>query len=1164
MMNDEKKNCWKLIGPLSFIVLFIYYGYVEKIQANVFEEIQNNVEEQVSTLNASEEEIITLKDEDYDFDALYLYVPMVLKAPERMIAHEKVIVPVRLQLTQDGLTVRRENASNDDMPFLKIGGRHFDPRCRQHFSKTCIQENGTSLSWHEKRFLLLKLQEMTFFSPYSISKPFDPMAIWNVDDFPCLRKMDSDLEHYSIEKETISFQVKNTYRISPSVSCMPNIEHIGRSGEVFQVVFKHTFKRLSDLASVDYQKIDYPYLDQRTFGFFETRLSYGYNGNNYLMRWNPHRKIIQFHLSDFFNDTKQKRMKEITYSVFDRVNQALDQAKTGLQVELLESSEKQFGDLSVNMVQLFSEYKQGPLGGKALIVDNPLTGEIVQADIVMYTSLYSEDVPQTWNEMRDIARFEKRNQQAEYLLNDDNSVEENFVELSKKHKIGETVPNHFPPLNSFETTSDAVGVPAEGRNSNVCAYNISNFSVAKSLISRISELSEVFDEHGVFKKWHELGQEEQKIAKEIIVSSIYGQFLLHEIAHVLGLRHNFLGSFDEKNFYSLEEAKELGLESAPPYSSIADYLVRDDLSNNVGVYGKYDIAALRFGYAREVEVYKGNSETETEFISVGKSLQDAASRGFRFKTYLYCNDEQVESIAYCNKGDKGTNVSDVARNQLKANDIYYKKKNFRNDRHFISSDDVEKYVQKRRRFFNSLNGLYDLWYDLVYSHGMRTMVYGCPSSPGRPLSPRCKEINRHRDAINMAGDFLLKTLAEPEYSCIHTNIIDDNAPPVFTTMVYIYHQLESNVAYVPKSCFDPVVKNYFARHRRKVIAEGGRYINSFNDAYGLYTIGNWMDRFLAVNALFKRSHAGGGLADHPVFGPKIAGVFSHLLLGDPAILSGSFRQENGEEIILDYILPSTQALSGPFGKGSDRIRQFFDLPETDSSWYVKSLLQQVVNSGSDYETQNLYTIRRNDIAEGVPSGNLAYFTLNDTVYSASPTNFMAYKMINAYHDFIFLRRLTREVMETSVERRNLPARIPNDLDEDLQAIYNLEDGHIDYLLSVARRGEILDFQRLLGRYNYPLGIMLYRGHILGEKKLRRVRSIRRNQAIPTEFLPLCYSGTPPCPWGDVIGDENVDSDIFKLYNTDLETVKNFLSGELEMSVRIFLSRINLFPDHVSY
>lgn len=115
----------------------------------------------------------------------------------------------------------------------------------------------------------------------------------------------------------------------------------------------------------------------------------------------------------------------------------------------------------------------------------------------------------------------------------------------------------------------------------------------------------------------------------IIKDSLYTAVFAHEVGHSLGLMHNFGGSDDVVNYFDdywklrtadgtvkprlldpMTDAERDGKIYNYGYSSIMDYAGRYTIDG--GGVGKYDRAAMLFGYANKVEVFldAGNKANE--------------------------------------------------------------------------------------------------------------------------------------------------------------------------------------------------------------------------------------------------------------------------------------------------------------------------------------------------------------------------------------------------------------------------------------------------------------------------------------------------------------------------------------------------------------------------
>lgn len=190
----------------------------------------------------------------------------------------------------------------------------------------------------------------------------------------------------------------------------------------------------------------------------------------------------------------------------------------------------------------------------------------------------------------------------------------------------------------------------------------------------------------------EIAKSEDEMSDVDLLVRIYKPTLAHEIGHNLGLRHNFIGSYDKANFKFNESDA-----SKRDYSSVMDYMTTDHMTYD-GL-GPYDVAALRSAYTGLLELAdEGLSRISDTTKIVAKKfihvddykkelgisswlkLNEEVLARIPLKKYLFCSDEDAGVNPTCNRFDLGSSPIEVVNNIIKEYRATYGFRNFRLDR----------------------------------------------------------------------------------------------------------------------------------------------------------------------------------------------------------------------------------------------------------------------------------------------------------------------------------------------------------------------------------------------------------------------------------------------------------------------------------------------------
>jgi hypothetical protein len=165
------------------------------------------------------------------------------------------------------------------------------------------------------------------------------------------------------------------------------------------------------------------------------------------------------------------------------------------------------------------------------------------------------------------------------------------------------------------------------------------------------------------------------------VDEYYQHVLWHEFGHNLGLRHNFMGSVDQRNFptYTDDAGDHYGMMT----SSVMEYWDHNFDSAFHQGWGPYDRAALAWLYTNTARHGESSSGAGTLSVSGQKSKTEPWNDPLGFRddgteiNFLFCTDENVTRTPLCQRFDYGITPAQITSAFVDSYDWLYQIRNQR-------------------------------------------------------------------------------------------------------------------------------------------------------------------------------------------------------------------------------------------------------------------------------------------------------------------------------------------------------------------------------------------------------------------------------------------------------------------------------------------------------
>ncbi|SDI98126.1 protein of unknown function [Ferrimonas sediminum] len=819
----------------------------------------------------------------------------------------------------------RWDADINKAPVLRIPGEFRQYRCALNAYDECTNKEEVNededLLWSDATHFVPEYEKIESIAQDSVRAWFTAS---NVEETADPRVVSYE---YNPEEGVINVEVERTFTADPEDQYQfgPDLKDYS-----FKTKFYYSLVKLDKLTTPGYEPVYYQGRDRAFYGFFndakekstdtgETNVQ----GSVYslLNRFAPGKSSIDYYLSDSYHDDGNELYKQVTLDSIADINTSLQ--GTGVPpIRIVNPDSKagvHTGDLRYNVLNLITDPVDSGLLGYGPSATNPLTGEIVHAHVNQYAGVIRSATRRVWNEL--VMRYNRQEivRPDEYTPTGNTAADEESVNTEVAAFAEMLAADRGAPIGTPEFSSDEISLVAgqvltpQMANHNVVddhAFNtrhpdlaIQSFNKDQQRLKNLSEQNAYSidfmwlstqskglidgidyaaggyfadDQNLTLKDWNSLSKAQQSSISDAVAAHMFRSTLIHELGHNLGLRHNFMGSVDKANFYSQAEAKSKGMDKVPAYSSIMDYAasVFDELPN----YGKYDIAALRFGYGRQVEANLTTEQvnpetsatervTEKKYLSLSnldaKLAQDfnAFPRGtvqymrdnyqdsdelkeidlgdnqtLGLALYNFCTDEHTTTSVLCNRFDEGTDIKELTEFRIQKYRDSYDTMNKRNGRQSFYQFHQYNYFLARWNEFLQIRDVIENVEEIDY---LFARYLGVSNTNGRVFSEiyanSCRGVDRSTmnsnlknlcdtyDAAVTAADFFLEVMTTPDMVCELEE--KSGVPGVpnryrFATLSDLWRTYGPGMSDnrdIPTSCYDDELVSVLANQQNEIV-----------------------------------------------------------------------------------------------------------------------------------------------------------------------------------------------------------------------------------------------------------------------------------------------------------------------------------------------------------